>query len=673
MDPEDPPDGEPSTPSAAAGDSADDGPIGGDDSTEATDPDADDSTEATDPDADDSTEATDPDADDPFVYGAVDDDDVADDPPETGPGLVSVAGRSWPGAGAGTVRYVLVVTALALAVRLVGLGTRVFHWDEGRVGYWILRYHETGSFSYRPIIHGPFLPIVNDYLFAVVPASDFAARLPVALVGGLLPLAALLFRARLRDEEVVALSLLLAASPLVVYYSRFMRSDVLVAVFATFALGFAVLAIDTGRLGALVAAGASLGLAFTAKENALLYLACFAGAGVLLLDHRLVRATAGGRSVRGVLFGDAPRTVAARLRRHGRSLPAGAGVVAAHLALGVLAFFAVVVFFYAPRPDLWQALGTPGAWPGLVESATVEPAEQFYDTWASGDHQSHDYLPYLYDLLETIAYGSPVVLAFAVVGAFVDRYASRRGFRGLVAFATYWGVASLVGYPIATDIQAPWAAVHVVVPLAIPAAVGIGFVYRALGRAADRADAVSVALAGLLLLAAATGTVAANAAYVDSADESDGEVLQWAQPGNDLKASLADVETVARHNEGTDVLFYGTTEPSNSDNVLFYVRDESSALEPPPGGPAWHSRLPLPWYLERYGATVNSTPPDMEAARATADAPPVVIAYAWDRGELAPHLDGYRVREHPFKLWGENVVVFVDESALREAEAAQRE
>ncbi|MFB6256868.1 MAG: hypothetical protein ABEH58_09130, partial [Haloplanus sp.] len=40
-----------------------------------------------------------------------------------------------------TLRAVLATTALALAVRLVGLGARIFHWDEGRVGYWILRYH----------------------------------------------------------------------------------------------------------------------------------------------------------------------------------------------------------------------------------------------------------------------------------------------------------------------------------------------------------------------------------------------------------------------------------------------------------------------------------------------------------------------------------------------------
>ena len=161
-------------------------------------------------------------------------------------------------------------TAVALALRLVALGGRIFHWDEGRVGYWILRYHETGVHTYRPIVHGPFLPVVNDWLFALLPVSDFLARFPVAAVGGLLPLAAWLFRERLRNVELVAFAALLALNPLAVYYSRFMRNDVLVAAFAVFALGFVVRGFDTGRLRYAFPAAASLGLAFTTKENAVL-------------------------------------------------------------------------------------------------------------------------------------------------------------------------------------------------------------------------------------------------------------------------------------------------------------------------------------------------------------------------------------------------------------------
>lgn len=189
------------------------------------------------------------------------------------------------------------VALLSLALRLFQLGGRVFHWDEGRVGYWILRYHETGYFVYRPIIHGPFIQHVNALLFHLVPATDFWARFPIAVITAALPLTAWLFRRHLRDVELVALGLLLTLDPLLLYYSRFMRSDPLVGAFgfATFAL--LVRAWDTRDERFGYAAAATLALAFASKENALVYALCLAGATALLYDHRLVRATARGEAV----------------------------------------------------------------------------------------------------------------------------------------------------------------------------------------------------------------------------------------------------------------------------------------------------------------------------------------------------------------------------------------
>jgi uncharacterized protein (TIGR03663 family) len=556
------------------------------------------------------------------------------------------------------------VTLLALLSRLVGLGGRIFHWDEGRVGYWILRFHETGVYSYRPIIHGPFLPIVNDKLFALLPPTDFSARLVVALVGGLLPLVAWLVRDRLRDVEVVALALVLASSPLLVYYSRFMRSDVLVGGFSLFALGFAVRAFDADDARYLYPAAVSLALGFASKENAIIYVLCFLGGAALLLDHRLVRETAGGTSAGLVVLGAWPLGAVRRTDRFG-----GARRALGHVAGAVVAFFAVVVFFYAPRPEFWNAFGNPSAMPAMIEAGTVGAWEEFMGTWGGGGHQDHSYLPYLYDYLQSLVYGAPAVVVFAAVGFVADGYADGDA-RDLVSFATYIGLVSIIGYPVATDIQAPWAAVHAVLPLAVPAAVGVAYVYRTGRRSLAREDAVGAGLAALLLLSAATGVAGANVSYANSTDEADKMVLQWAQPGNDLKETLETVHAVSEANEaGTDVLFYGTYNPYNHD-TLFYVANESSARQAPAGGPSWHSRLPLPWYLERYGANVTSTPPGTDPANVSERNPPVVVAYEWNRSDLEPALDDYVVYEHRFKLWSENVTVFVDEGALAEADVA---
>ncbi|MEF8890450.1 MAG: flippase activity-associated protein Agl23 [Haloferacaceae archaeon] len=564
------------------------------------------------------------------------------------------------------------VAALALVVRLVGLGDRVMHFDEARVAYWALRYHETGQFSYRPIVHGPFLQVVNDWVFTVLPPTDFSARLVVALVGGLLPLAALALRGRLRDDETVALALVLAANPLLLYYSRFMRNDVLVAAFCVAALLLVVRALDTGRAWPAYLGAVALALGFASKENALVYVLCFGGAGFLLLDHRLVRRTAGGESPRRVLR-DWADTLAARLRGWGGSTGRGAGLAALHAAGWAVTFLAVVAFFYAPRPQLWTALGSPAALAGVVGEATVGSAEAFVGTWVGGTHQSHPYLPYVYDYLETLVYGAPAAVAFAAVGFVIDGYADEAGRRDVVAFATYWGLVSVLGYPVATDIRAPWAAVHAVVPLALPAAVGLAALYRRATTTTAPLDGrvgssrATAALAALVVIAAVSGVAGANAAYHNSAAEADGEVLQYAQPGNGLKTTLSTEvrPAIEATDDGPapDVLYYGTTSPAGG-QVKLYVRNESSAAQPRVGGPNWHSRLPLPWYFEVYGAEVTSTAP---AAPLPADPPPVVVAMDWDRAALEGELPGYEAYEHRHRLWGERVVIFVDRSAARQA------
>ena len=591
---------------------------------------------------------------------------------------------------------VLLTTAAALVLRLYALGGRIFHWDEARVGYWLLRYHESGQLAYRPIIHGPFVPVVNDYLFTVAGAlgmvpSDFLARLPVAVIGGLLPLAAWLFRDHLRDSEVVALAGLLALNPILVYYSRFMRSDLLVATFVVFALGFLVRALTVRDARYLTPAGVSLGLAFTTKENALIYVVCFAGAAALLLDHRLVtrrealrarlaefrqasrsRAVADGGQSPGVDGGAAgptgpgaggrPPTRPALLAGAGRELARRLRGWWGHAAGALVGFFLVVVFFYAPRPDLWQAFGDPAMLPGVVGEATVGSWEKFVGTWAAGGHQDHAYLPFLAGFLETLLHGAFVVIPFAVLGFLGDRY-SGDGPRDLVAFAGYWGFVSILGYPIATDIEAPWATVHAIVPLAIPAAVGLAMVYRS-GRASLSADdAVSTGLAALVILVAVGGAAGANVTYMNSTDDEHREVLQWAQPHNDMKDTLVEVREVVRANEGTDVLFYGGYD---GDEPVFYVRDERDALQPPgPGGGEqnWLSRMPLPWYFEKWDANVTSTPP-AENGTLPADLPPVVIVHEQSLDQVDGQLESYEGHRHYFRLWYEEIVIYVDEDRI---------
>ncbi|MFW5919968.1 MAG: flippase activity-associated protein Agl23 [Halanaeroarchaeum sp.] len=537
------------------------------------------------------------------------------------------------------------IAAVALFGRLVWLGARVAHQDEARVASWILHYMAVDAWEYRAIIHGPFLPHVNGAVFAVFGPSDFTARLIVAVIGGLLPLVAWLFRSRLRDTEVIAFAMLLAANPVLVYYSRFMRNDVLLAAFAVTALGFFVRAIDTGQAKYVLLGAPIFGLATTTKENVLLYPIAWVGALVLVFDYRLLAARHRDEAWLGVakreLLG-----VGRGLWRWKLPILAGAGELVV-----------VFVLFYAPKPDLYQALANPAHLPAVLDAAILGTKTKFLDLWGSTGMQEHSTVAFLGHLLKVVFAGGATTMAFSVIGFVGDRYGENEP-RDLVAFAFYWGMASLVGYAIVSDIKAGWTAVHVLVPLAIPAAVGLGFVYRRGREAVATGDRTVFAVAVVLLLLAATASVGGTVVTSYQEPQSpDNPLVQYAQPAGDMKPTLTTIEDVSAANDGVDVLFYGEE---------FYAPNEDTedlTLDIDSGGyQSWFDRLPLPWYLEMYDANTSST---TSPSHLDENPPPVVITLEENADTVEPRLEGYSRETHQGYLWGRPIVFFVDDDARR--------
>ncbi|MFB6171849.1 MAG: flippase activity-associated protein Agl23 [Haloarculaceae archaeon] len=493
-------------------------------------------------------------------------------------------------------RAVVALTALALCLRLVGLGARVAHWDEARVAYWTLRATETGRWTYRPIVHGPLLQHLLRWLFPVLGASDATMRLPVALLGGLLPLAALLFRPRLDDAETVALAAVLTLCPLFVLYSRFLRSDLPLAAFAFVVVGALVRLRATGRPRYLYLAAVAGALALATKENVLLYPVAWAGAGAVVLA---VRRDPGPLSV----------SVSRRWFWH--------------LLLALVAALAIVVFLYAPRgpAGLWAAVREPSLWPAVVGEATVGTARKAA-FWLQRPHRAHSYLGYLGHFLAVLAVGSGALVAFAVVGTLADCD------RPLVAFGALWGAASVVGYPFVADVRAPWLALHALVALALPAAVGLAHVARRARPALDGTpDAgARVFLALLVVAGAQVAVVNATTNYTRPPAEAD-FLHQGAQPGSDLRPDLETIARRAPRNAGPDVVYYGS----------LAVADER-VNDRPPAAANWYHRLPFPWYTEAANATVASARTPAELRRLDA---PVVIVPAENWSEVAPAMDGY--------------------------------
>ncbi|WP_115865696.1 flippase activity-associated protein Agl23, partial [Halorussus litoreus] len=346
--------------------------------------------------------------------------------------------------------------------------------------------------------------------------------------------------------------------------------------------------------------------------------------------------------------------------------------------LAVVEFVAIVVFFYAPRgegaavgPTLGETARDPTLLPALVGEATVGSWHRFTGRWVGGNESSYlDTATALWPALET---GAPVVVAFAIVGFLADRYADG-GPRDVVAFCSYWGFASLLGYPVIVENAFPWEIVHVAVPLVIPAAVGVALVARVgLASVAD-ADRVSAVAAAVVLLVAAAGVGATGASTAYLHPQSDDELVQYAQSSSEMKPLLREVDAVAETNDGIDVLYYGEE---------FYAADETRFETPRPKTyPAWFERLSFAWYFETAGAEVDSTTHSGVLAR---DPPPVVVApgsvetcdeeYA-NASDVDRHLSGYDRHEvqrylHDSGCIRSSVVVFVDPAATNASVAEE--
>ncbi|CQH61043.1 TIGR03663 family protein [Halobacterium hubeiense] len=538
------------------------------------------------------------------------------------------------------------VAALALLARLWNLGWRVAHQDEARVADWILHYMEVGAWQYRPIIHGPFLPHVNGVVFDLLGPSDFTMRLVVAVAGALLVVTPWLLRERLSKPAVVATSLFFAANPVLLYYSRFMRNDLLLAAFMFTAFGLFVRALDTGEARYLYAAAVPFALAFTTKENALLYPVCWLGALVLVLDGRLVLAKADDEATRWAVAKAHVRRV---LRAVWRYKP--------HLGVALAEGAVVLVAFYAPKPDIYEAFSDPAMLPGVLREATLGSWSEFMRLWGSTGMQEHSYVAFLKHDLTVLGVGATALVVFAVLGFLHERYATEEP-RPVVEVCFYWGAFSVFGYPAVADISAAWSMINAIVPLAVPAGVGVALVYergRAAAASGNSAGARAVALA-LLVAAAGTGAVAAQTTYANPQGP-DNVLVQYAQPAGEMQPTLQEIQDISASNDGVDVLFYGD-EFHNPDDLT-----EEPRLNITRGGyTGWFERLPLPWYFDQYDTNASST---LHNETVLERQPPVVVALDDEDGPLEDSLTerGYTRTVHQGYQHSRPVVFYVRANA----------
>ena len=383
----------------------------------------------------------------------------------------------------------------ALIMRLWDLGARAVHHDESLHGFFAWQISTGSGYEHNPLMHGMFLFHSVAGSFFLFGDNDFTLRLPMAIFGSVLVLMPLLLRTRLGQVGALAAAVMLTFSPAMLYFSRFARNDIFMAVFVLGLFAMIWRYMDERKNRYLYLAAAFLALGFTSKETmylsalilvvGLLFLARTqvgnwlwgrasfkdfdpAGRMLILLTALTVPLAAALVAILQEPLGITLAAKAGNVAGIPVGSPDGGGWVIAIAVTVILVVVAMVVglawnrrvwlicwvifaaifltmftnFFTHPGgvgSGIWQSLGY---WLAQHEVARAEQPMFYYFM-----------ILFVYEFL-------PWLIALAAAGYYVYR-----GDR-FTRFLVFWAAATLIAYTLAGE-KMPWLLVNISLPLII--------------------------------------------------------------------------------------------------------------------------------------------------------------------------------------------------------------
>jgi len=142
-----------------------------------------------------------------------------------------------PAVRIGPVEWAFLLVALvAAAMRLWELDGRTMHYDEAIHLHFSWKLARGVEYIHSPWMHGPFQIELVAVALKYLGDTDYLARLPYALFGVTLTVLPYFMRRLIGDKGAVCSAIILAFSPSLLYFSRFGRNDILMAVWAVLLL-----------------------------------------------------------------------------------------------------------------------------------------------------------------------------------------------------------------------------------------------------------------------------------------------------------------------------------------------------------------------------------------------------------------------------------------------------
>ncbi|MBR1369165.1 glycosyl transferase [Methanocalculus chunghsingensis] len=161
------------------------------------------------------------------------------------------------------------VILLAAILRFAFLDLKLYHHDEVVHAWFAYELLTKGTYIYDPQFHGPFLFYLTAGIFSLFGDSDLVGRLLPAFLGtALIALVYPLYRMGYLDaRQMLVAAVLLAFSPEMVYFSRFLRNDIFIAFFTLLLIVAACAYFRYEKLRYALVAAVAAALGMTSKEN----------------------------------------------------------------------------------------------------------------------------------------------------------------------------------------------------------------------------------------------------------------------------------------------------------------------------------------------------------------------------------------------------------------------
>ena len=164
------------------------------------------------------------------------------------------------------VIYICILVA-ALFLRSYELANRAMHHDESLHAYYSWELFQGSGLIHNPMLHGPLQMELTSLIFFIFGDTDTTSRLLYVIAGTTLVILPVFIKDLLGRYGAISVSILLTISPTMVYFSRFARNDILMAVFTLGLILTMWKYLMYGHKRYLYVMSALLALSFSTKES----------------------------------------------------------------------------------------------------------------------------------------------------------------------------------------------------------------------------------------------------------------------------------------------------------------------------------------------------------------------------------------------------------------------